>query len=218
MAKHHLRDLGIAPTLVDRVVNYFDPVRGLSRLRARAFSTFMGGYIGGARDRRQTSRWFTFQRSADADILPNLQLLRDRSRDLARNAPLATGAVNTVVSNSVGTGLKLQSRIDREVPGLSDDEADAWQNTAEREFALCVESRDFDATRHPRFHMLCTPTGCSWLNMVERFFRDLTEDRLRRGVFRSVEELIFSSNGNFLRDQSRAAGVDLWRQPPDTGC
>ena len=44
--------------------------------------------------------------------------------------------------------------------------------------------------RHPRFHMHFTPTGCSWLNMVERFFRDLTENRLRRGVFRSVEDLI----------------------------
>ena len=44
--------------------------------------------------------------------------------------------------------------------------------------------------RHPRFHMHFTPTGCSWLNMIERFFRDLTENRLRRGVFRSVEELI----------------------------
>jgi len=45
-------------------------------------------------------------------------------------------------------------------------------------------------TRHPRFHMHFTPTGCSWLNMVERFFRDLTENQLRRGVFRSVEQLI----------------------------
>ncbi len=45
-------------------------------------------------------------------------------------------------------------------------------------------------SRHPRFHMHFTPTSCSWLNMVERFFRDLTENRLRRGVFRSVEELI----------------------------
>ena len=44
--------------------------------------------------------------------------------------------------------------------------------------------------RHPRFHMHFTPTGCSWLNMVERFFRDLTENQLRRGVFHSVEELI----------------------------
>jgi transposase len=44
--------------------------------------------------------------------------------------------------------------------------------------------------RHPRFHMHFTPTGCSWLNMVERFFRDLTESRLRRGIFRSTEDLI----------------------------
>jgi transposase len=44
--------------------------------------------------------------------------------------------------------------------------------------------------RHLRFHMHFTPTGCSWLNMVERFFRDLTDNRLRRGAFRGVEELI----------------------------
>lgn len=44
--------------------------------------------------------------------------------------------------------------------------------------------------RHPRFHLHFTPTSSSWLNMVERFFRDLTENRLRRGVFRSVLELI----------------------------
>ena len=43
---------------------------------------------------------------------------------------------------------------------------------------------------HPRFHVHFTPTSSSWLNMVERFFRDLTENRLRRGVFRSVLELI----------------------------
>lgn len=37
--------------------------------------------------------------------------------------------------------------------------------------------------RHPRFHMHFTPTSASWLNRVERFFRDLTDKRLRRGVF-----------------------------------
>jgi transposase len=44
--------------------------------------------------------------------------------------------------------------------------------------------------RHPRFHIHFTPTSASWLNMVERFFRDLTTKRLRRGVFTSVEKLI----------------------------
>lgn len=46
--------------------------------------------------------------------------------------------------------------------------------------------------RHPRFHVHYTPTSSSWLNMVERFFRDLTENRLRRGVFRSVLDLILA--------------------------
>ena len=44
--------------------------------------------------------------------------------------------------------------------------------------------------KHPRFHMHFTPTSASWLNMVERFFRDLTTERLRRGVFTSVPELV----------------------------
>ena len=44
--------------------------------------------------------------------------------------------------------------------------------------------------RHPRFHLHFTPTSASWLNMVERFFRDLTVNRLRRGAFRDVLELV----------------------------
>ena len=44
--------------------------------------------------------------------------------------------------------------------------------------------------RHPRFNMHFTPTSASWLNMVERFFRDISENRLRRGVFTSVPDLV----------------------------
>ena len=44
--------------------------------------------------------------------------------------------------------------------------------------------------KHPRFNMHFTPTSASWLNMGERFFRDITDKRLRRGVFTSVAELV----------------------------
>lgn len=44
--------------------------------------------------------------------------------------------------------------------------------------------------RNPRFHFHFTPTSASWLNMVERFFRDLTTNRIRRGVFHSEADLI----------------------------
>ena len=42
---------------------------------------------------------------------------------------------------------------------------------------------------HPRFNLHFTPTSASWLNMVERFFGDLTVKRIRRGAFNSVAEL-----------------------------
>lgn len=48
--------------------------------------------------------------------------------------------------------------------------------------------------KHPRFVMHFTPTSASWLNRVERFFRDITTERLRRGVFTRVPELIAAIN------------------------
>ena len=43
--------------------------------------------------------------------------------------------------------------------------------------------------RHPEYHLHFTPTSSSWLNQVERFFAEITEKRIRRGVFRSVAAL-----------------------------
>ena len=45
-------------------------------------------------------------------------------------------------------------------------------------------------TKHQRFHIHFTPTSASWLNMVERFFRDITTEQIRRGAFTSVPELV----------------------------
>ena len=44
--------------------------------------------------------------------------------------------------------------------------------------------------RHPRFHMHFTPTASSWLNLVERWFREITDKRIRRGVFHNVKQLV----------------------------
>lgn len=46
--------------------------------------------------------------------------------------------------------------------------------------------------KHRRFHLHFTPTSSSWLNLVERWFRELTDKALRRGVFHSVPDLIAS--------------------------
>ncbi|MGH9071328.1 MAG: IS630 family transposase, partial [Acidimicrobiales bacterium] len=45
-------------------------------------------------------------------------------------------------------------------------------------------------SKHPRFHLHFTPTSSSWLNLVERWFRNLTDKAIRRGVFKSVPDLV----------------------------
>lgn len=63
--------------------------------------------------------------------------------------------------------------------------------------------------RHPRFHMHFTPTSASWLNMVERFFRDLTHNQLRRGVFRDLEELIMTI-GSYIDRHNENPKPFIW--------
>jgi transposase len=80
--------------------------------------------------------------------------------------------------------LKFLRKIDRETPKgktlhLIADNYATHKHPAVQEWLA----------KHPRFNMHFTPTSASWLNMVERFFRDITTERLRRGVFTSVAEL-----------------------------
>ena len=63
--------------------------------------------------------------------------------------------------------------------------------------------------KHPRFHLHFTPTSASWLNMVERFFRDLTEKRLRRGVFQSLPELT-DAMSEYIRKHNAAPKPFIW--------
>lgn len=65
--------------------------------------------------------------------------------------------------------------------------------------------------RHKRFHLHFIPTSSSWLNVIERFFRDLTDKRLRRGVFRSVPELIQAIEG-YIAEHNDDPKPFVWRK------
>ena len=65
--------------------------------------------------------------------------------------------------------------------------------------------------KHPRFHLHFTPTSSSWLNLVERWFRELTDKALRRGVFHSVPDLDRLHPGIHRRPQRRPQTVRVDR-------
>jgi lambda family phage portal protein len=89
---------------------------------------------------------------ADADSLDDLPELRAQSRDCLRKNPLAVGAVNTNITHVVGTGLRVQSRIDNEVLNMSHAASEVWQRNAEREWRSWAECLDCDINRGMNFY------------------------------------------------------------------
>jgi transposase len=94
--------------------------------------------------------------------------------------------------------LDRQAPKDKEVHLIADNYA-THKHPAVKEWLAC----------HPRFHVHFTPTSASWLNMVERFFRDLTQNQLRRGIFQSVQELI-SVIQEYLAQHNAAPKPFVW--------
>jgi transposase len=63
--------------------------------------------------------------------------------------------------------------------------------------------------RHRRFHVHFTPTSSSWLNLVERWFREITDNRIRRGTFRNVEQLI-QAIMDYIQEHNRSPKPFVW--------
>ena len=68
--------------------------------------------------------------------------------------------------------------------------------------------------RHPRFHVHFTPTGATWLNLVERFFAAITEKQIRRGVQRSTRELE-TAIYHYIEHQNQSPKPFIWTKIAD---
>ena len=68
--------------------------------------------------------------------------------------------------------------------------------------------------KHPRFHLHFTPTSASWLNLVERFFGLITQERIRRGVFTSLDALETAIR-EYLDNHNAAPKPFVWTKSAD---
>ena len=97
----------------------------------------------GASYTRKALKGFTSDSgSPNEDINYNLSTLRKRSRVLTMSGGLALSALKTNRTNVIGCGLVLKSRIDKEELGLTDEQAKAWQDKAEKEFQIWAENKN----------------------------------------------------------------------------
>lgn len=143
--------------LLDKAIRAISPERALKRYEARKkLEILNSGYSrhGGSYAKKSLIGWLSGGSDADADIVDNLETLRNRSRDLYMGSPLATGALKTVRTNVVGSGLALNAQVDAKFLGLTEEQAKEWEENTEREWRLWSESVNCDAERRQTFFQL----------------------------------------------------------------
>lgn len=98
------------------------------------------------------------------DIDANNYTLRQRTRMLYMSSPIATSAIKTNRTNTVGLGLKLNPKINRDVLGLSAEQAEAWEQNVKTEFSLWAKNKKAcDATGINDFYEMQQLAFTSWL-------------------------------------------------------
>jgi lambda family phage portal protein len=96
--------------------------------------------------RRVNKTWSSRLGNSDRDDLPSLSKLRSNSRDADRNQPLVKGAMGTMLYNTIGGGLQLQSQPNHEVIGITEEEASNWAKKVEFEFSrMWGDSKNCDS-------------------------------------------------------------------------
>jgi len=89
--------------------------------------------------------------TADETLLPALSTLRARSYDAIRNQPAARGALKTMRTGVIGSGLQMQPSIDYEFLKMTREEAEIWQTIVKQEFRVWSENRNCDFARQQTF-------------------------------------------------------------------
>lgn len=194
---------------LDRLVAYVSPAAGVERLQARSA---LGGYTGASRSRRSTKNWSTNEGSANAILSWDLPVLRSRSRDLVRNAPLASGAIKTKASYTVGHGLTVNPAPDRAVLGISKAQARRFQMRARAEFELACRTLDYTSVQHfPELQILAFQ---SWLENGDTFaLRRYRQDPgdIYALKIQMIEADRVSNPGHGADTETRIGGVEITR-------
>ncbi len=146
-----------------RTAGYFNPDRRAQRQTLRIVNQGYGD-VGGSTTKRSLKGFDALSGSAPRDIDDNNQTIRQRARMLYMGSPIATSAIRVNRTNVIGTGLVPKCAIDADFLGMTKDEAIAWQQAAEREFALWANNkRACDETGVNNFYAMQQLALTSWL-------------------------------------------------------
>jgi lambda family phage portal protein len=113
-------------------------------------------YSGASIQRKELADWLPLREPADTELLPEQGTLVARSRDLGRNHGIASSAIQVLIDNVVGTGLRLAAVPDYEALGRDKAWQQKWARRTESLWRAYADSQEFDAARRMNFHQMTT--------------------------------------------------------------
>lgn len=209
----------VQQNVLDKVITYFSPKAGARRLAARGQLALAGGYTGARIDKKSLSNWRVSAGSPTTDIIADLPMLRARSRDQFRNAPIAVGALNTAVSYAIGTGLSCTPSIDSDALGLTEKEATAWCADAGRRFRVWCESVDCDVGRRLNFYAQTELTFRTYFESGDAFVitpRISREGRPPRLALQTIEADRVCNPNRMADSETLIDGIELSAETGET--
>jgi lambda family phage portal protein len=154
--------------------------------RARREKLVNRGYSqeGASEDKRALKGFKADSGSPAEDIDYNNRTLRQRARILYMGAPIATSAIKTNRTNVIGTGLRLNPKINQDILGIDSKQAEAWERSVKAEFALWAEDKQCcDATGVNNFYGLQQVALMSWLMSGDVFALITREEATRQNPY-----------------------------------
>lgn len=158
--------------IIDKAIATVNPRAAVRRSVARQkLNIINSGYgnHGASTSKKSMVSWEHDSGSPDEDIHENIEVLRQRSRDLAYGTPIATSAYKTSRTNVIGSGLRVKPKVNRKILNLSDQAAHEWETKTQQEFALWAESNHCDAQRMNNFYELQQLAFTCWSINGETF-------------------------------------------------
>lgn len=151
--------------LLERAIEAISPEAALRRVGARSRLTLINSGYGnyGANTSKKSLRGWGFGGGSSLeDIEDNIEVLRQRSRDLYMGVPIAAGALKTLRTHVVGSGLMAKPQVDGDFLGLTPEETQKLEADIEREFCLWADTADCDMERVDDFYSLQQLAFLSW--------------------------------------------------------
>lgn len=187
MSKRRTTYRKLSTSVLDKRIGRAEKALRLAALDSRldTLEETGAGYAGASTSRRWARNWAVHGGTPDEVLLPDREMLVERAGDLYRNATIPRSAINTTCESAIGSGLRLQSTLDRDILGIDDETAEQIENEIERKFQAWADSRECDATRRFTFGQIqqlafkAQQIEGECFSLLPRFRRASMEARMR---------------------------------------